>query len=365
MKIKSINLENIRLFDSLNLSFIDDNNNESHNVILIVGENGTGKSTILKSIVSCFTINCNQYGGEIFDYDDVTNGKNNGTIIVNTVMNHNEIEYLGKSISRQDFFQYIVLKDNLEIDTEIVHKYNGNCLYNRDKGAVNKNYNDALSRIRQDYLSIDFLILYFDVFRLMPKIPITGPNTANLPKSSIEQSLSSSVQQQNIINRFLYVKQWLVNLDFKEAKLYQDTNRTSGFKDEVINAFNILFAPYEFSRITYESKILFKTPNGEVDIDDLSDGLKSVFSIIGEMLFRFSMPYMNQENIDAKIILNTEAIVLIDEIDCHLHPKWQLNIIPSLRRLFPNVQFIMTTHAPLIVSSVHPDEVYQLGETIK
>ncbi len=73
---------------------------------------------------------------------------------------------------------------------------------------------------------------------------------------------------------------------------------------------------------------------------------------------------MDNEDIDTDTVLNTEAIVLIDEIDCHLHPKWQLNIIPAMRTLFPNTQFIMTTHSPLIVKSVNPNEVIKLGGEI-
>ena len=54
--------------------------------------------------------------------------------------------------------------------------------------------------------------------------------------------------------------------------------------------------------------------------------------------------------------------ILIDEIDCHIHPKWQKNIIPGLKRLFPNCQYIVSTHSPYILSSVQEYEILQIGE---
>jgi len=357
MKIKNVYIDNMRLFRDFNLSLIDDNSSTPHNVVLIVGENGTGKSTILKSIVSCFTVNKAEYAGEILDVNDVSINDNIGKIIIDTQMNDAEIEYFGKNINSYDFFQYIVKNEN-----ESFRANNSYSLIDKAGYHVGEN-NTGLQNLISSNPCDSLLVLYFDVFRIIPKTQIAGPDSAILPKSPIQGSLASSISQKQVNERFNYVKQWLINADFREDKLYRQKNRDSGLMAKVTDAFNILLSPYEFSRISLESKILFKTPdNVEIDIDNLSDGLKSVFSIIGEMLFRFTLPYMGQEDFDLNLIFEKEAVVLVDEIDCHLHPKWQINIIPALRRLFPNVQFIMTTHAPLIVSSVNPDEVYQLGE---
>jgi predicted ATP-binding protein involved in virulence len=356
MKIKNVHMENIRLFREFDLSFVDDNTNSPHNVILIVGENGTGKSTLLKSIVSCFTTNNSIYGGEIFGDEDVSNDNDIGKIVIDTQMNHTEIDYFGDKIKRYDFFQYIVKNENGSLQKS------NTCVLIEKSGSLTGEHNIELHNIVTGNPPDNLLVIYFDVFRIIPKTQISGPDTAKLPKSATQGSLASSINHKNVSERFNYTKQWLVNADYREDKLYRQTGRESGLMKKITDAFDILFAPYKFSRISYDSKILFETPDGmEVDIDNLSDGLKSVFSIIGEMLFRFSFPYVNQEIFDLNLIFDTEAVVLIDEIDCHLHPKWQLNIIPALRGLFPNVQFIMTTHAPLIVSSVFPDEVYQLG----
>jgi predicted ATP-binding protein involved in virulence len=58
------------------------------------------------------------------------------------------------------------------------------------------------------------------------------------------------------------------------------------------------------------------------------------------------------ENANVEKIQQSEGIVLIDEIELHLHPKWQRNIVPALTKTFPNIQFIITTHSPQVLSYV-------------
>ena len=61
--------------------------------------------------------------------------------------------------------------------------------------------------------------------------------------------------------------------------------------------------------------------------------------------------------------LEGEGVVLIDEIELHLHPKWQRAIVPALTRTFPNCQFIVTTHSPQVLSEVQPNSIYILEST--
>ena len=57
----------------------------------------------------------------------------------------------------------------------------------------------------------------------------------------------------------------------------------------------------------------------------------------------------------------TDGVILIDEIDLHLHPEWQHRIIAVLQKIFPNIQFIVTTHAPAVISSVGSDNIMILN----
>ena len=75
----------------------------------------------------------------------------------------------------------------------------------------------------------------------------------------------------------------------------------------------------------------------------LSDGAKSILTIVADIAYR--MAVLNPQLL-GDVIQKTDGIVLIDEIDMHLHPSWQRRIIGSLHKTFPNVQFIFTTHSP-------------------
>jgi predicted ATP-binding protein involved in virulence len=83
-----------------------------------------------------------------------------------------------------------------------------------------------------------------------------------------------------------------------------------------------------------------------VSISCLSAGYQSVLWMIMDIAYRLAV--LNPSKSD---IMNSEGIVLIDEVDMHLHPKWQWNIIYALRTTLPNVQFIIATHSPIIISS--------------
>ena len=91
----------------------------------------------------------------------------------------------------------------------------------------------------------------------------------------------------------------------------------------------------------------------------LSDGFKSIFVIITAIILRLALA---SEDEKTELFYEKEAIILIDEIDCHIHPKWQKNILPAFRVLFPNCQFIITTHSPFILQSLNEYEIIKLGE---
>ncbi|WP_106418193.1 AAA family ATPase [Salinicola tamaricis] len=71
---------------------------------------------------------------------------------------------------------------------------------------------------------------------------------------------------------------------------------------------------------------------------------------------------MAELNPDSPRILETSGVVMIDEIDLHLHPSWQQKILHDLRKTFPNVQFIVTTHSPQVLTSVDARSIRIVGE---
>lgn len=89
--------------------------------------------------------------------------------------------------------------------------------------------------------------------------------------------------------------------------------------------------------------------NSKIPIDSLSAGAKIIIGLVGDVAFRCVRlnPHLGDEALS-----ETPGIVLIDEIELHLHPAWQQRILPILRSIFPRIQFIVTTHSPQVVTSV-------------
>ena len=96
----------------------------------------------------------------------------------------------------------------------------------------------------------------------------------------------------------------------------------------------------------------------ELNIGQLSDGEKCLLAMIGDLARRLAIANPGLSN-----PLHGTGIVLIDEIELHLHPQWQRGIIPSLTRVFPNCQFIVTTHSPQLISDIKPSGIYILEAT--
>jgi predicted ATP-binding protein involved in virulence len=86
----------------------------------------------------------------------------------------------------------------------------------------------------------------------------------------------------------------------------------------------------------------------------MSDGYKNTLSMIGDIAYR--MAVLNPMLGD-KVLEETPGVVLIDEIDLHLHPQWQQTIISDLNSLFPSVQFIVSSHAPAVINSVTKEQI--------
>ncbi len=99
--------------------------------------------------------------------------------------------------------------------------------------------------------------------------------------------------------------------------------------------------------------------NGKrLTVNQLSDGEKCLIAMIGDLARRMSIANPAREN-----PLEGEGIILIDEIDLHLHPKWQRMIIPKLLEVFPNAQFIISTHSPHVITQVQPESLFLLKQT--
>ena len=95
--------------------------------------------------------------------------------------------------------------------------------------------------------------------------------------------------------------------------------------------------------------------DGDVRFEELGFGYQTTLTWLADFCKRMFELYPDAEN-----PLHEEAVVLVDEIDLHLHPKWQRDLVPTLSKIFPNVQFIVTTHSPHVLQSMEDVNLYVL-----
>ncbi|MCF6414158.1 AAA family ATPase [Collinsella tanakaei] len=122
-------------------------------------------------------------------------------------------------------------------------------------------------------------------------------------------------------------------------------------------------------RVTYsfdadDLEIEYVDPDDTVHrmpMNSLSDGYRTTLSMVADIAYRMAIlnPQLGSD------VLDTSGVVLIDEVDLHLHPLWQARILGDLRRTFPNIQFIVTTHAPVVISSVRARHIRVLDGGIE
>lgn len=101
-----------------------------------------------------------------------------------------------------------------------------------------------------------------------------------------------------------------------------------------------------------EGRVMIETPHGTMPLSKMSVGYQSVIAMAIDIIRELFVHYDNLEN--------AYAVVLVDEIETHLHPRWKLRIVGRLRQAFPRVQFILTTHDPLCLRGMHQGEVFVL-----
>jgi predicted ATP-binding protein involved in virulence len=158
------------------------------------------------------------------------------------------------------------------------------------------------------------------------------------------------------------LKQWIVNLDYL-SKHEQSKTGAGGSYEKLLNKFfeyvsvltgDVTIERGEVNPHTYEITVI--TDDGPLPIEAISQGMTSLIGWVGILLQRLYEIYSDDEDPTQRF-----ALILMDEIDAHLHPGWQQSLVSNLSKIFPNAQFIATTHSPLIIGGMPPEQVIRLG----
>ena len=145
---------------------------------------------------------------------------------------------------------------------------------------------------------------------------------------------------------------WLRELRVKQLEKHEDDGRLLTRLIEFLNASTLLPHGARIAGISSERVLVLDGGGAEVIVEQLSDGYRSVLSMIFEIFRQMTRSYSVKAMLAALDVragaVRLPGVVAIDEVDAHLHPSWQKEIGPWFTRCFPEVQFIVTTHSPII-----------------
>lgn len=133
----------------------------------------------------------------------------------------------------------------------------------------------------------------------------------------------------------------------------EESPMLSAVKNSIKNCLDDCEDAY-FDMKLQELVMVQRNPRRTLPFHMLSDGVRSMFAMVMEIAFRC---YLLNPHLGKDAPLLTPGVVLIDEIDLHLHPEWQMRVVNDLQRAFPRIQFIASTHAPLVVGSLSKGKI--------
>lgn len=155
--------------------------------------------------------------------------------------------------------------------------------------------------------------------------------------------------------------EWVKKLQFKKLENSPD----GALLDRLIEFVNQPdFLPHDarLQRVSSEGVFFFDGNGRQIPVLELSDGYRSILSLSFELIRQLALAYGSEQVFDPHQpgVVLTPGVVLIDEVDVHLHPSWQRRVGLWFRRHFPNLQFIVTTHSPLICQAAEIGTVFRL-----
>lgn len=349
--MKQIRLENFRCYTDLAIGF-------KSGVNLFIGDNASGKTTVLRACQYVLSSFFSGYSDENTSWsspgdDDFTVQIDNGNILpekpvkIYFIPNSNQYEavQMDDEVFRpgQESEEYVILKNS---------KKNSRALI----GGIEKyrNYSHML-------LTSDVALPLWGNFSTEDIHSMRKINAKKF-KNYIQKASFGYYECLNGDGFFRYWLKRLLILQEGQKNLHEiETVRTA-----IINALGVndggCGVIMDMHIRHNQGKVYYVFSDGrEIDADHLSDGYRRLVNIVTDIAFRCAL--LNGRLYGADAALLTKGTVLIDEIDMHLHPTLQAKVLKGLRNAFPMIQFIVTTHAPMVMTSIENDVdnvVYQL-----
>ncbi len=350
MKIKSVQLKNYRCFKDLTIEFHD-------HLTVLVGNNGAGKTAILEAIVVAL--------GTFFMKMDEPSSKNIQKKDVR--LEAFEIE---NTIDVQPQYPTEIMATG-EVGGQDIRWKRG---LNSAKGKPTSGDAREMTEISAEYQE---QMRAGNVNLVLPMLAYYG--TGRLWDYHKEKS-TDTFKTSTRTNGYIDCLDGTANIKlmmnwFKKQEIQFAQKNAAGFNASIQlpTVYQAMAACYErvsgqnnvnvsYNLDTNEIDFFYKDKDGNgmrIPLSQMSDGYKCTLSLIADIAYR--MAVLNPM-LGTSILTETDGVVLIDEVDLHLHPGWQHHILSDLREIFPKIQFIVTTHAPAVISSTKSENLLLLSD---
>lgn len=303
-----VRLENIGPFEELDLEL-------DSRWTLLLGDNGVGKSTVLEAIAAALCgKDAEPYAGGLIRI---------ASRLSRIVLSFGPNEYMATLASREGGMAEIEVAPSRPLETE------------------------------------GWLAIGFPPLRTVSSARAKGPGPEGKRRPTSEDLLP--LLKGGVDSRLDELKQWLVNLDYwSKSEPSRSENRYTRLRDEFFQIANELTqgVPIRFKRVDeFTHQVTVETQDGEVPIEAVSQGTASLIGWTGFLLQRLHEVYGQQAGTGSP--RDRYALVLVDELDAHMHPSWQQAIVERLSASFPGAQFVASSHSPLIAGSLPPTSIFR------
>ncbi|ELA7268797.1 AAA family ATPase [Vibrio parahaemolyticus] len=389
LRLASLKLMGYRGFESLDIPF-----SQKSNVTVLVGNNGSGKSSILDAIQKSLThfvsrLSTRSYNGDQLDEFDISNGATFATVIPEFKVaetsfsfelsqsrpmieprkksKFTELNEIGnlyrlantekKELSLPLLASYTVERAN-DVTTKDIEESDE--ILSSHTWDKSKAYSKSLTG------KADFK-LFFRWFKEQVESENDESSDIKVIKAQIESKeseINSSLMKSILSNPEtaetgeILTRQYKEQINELQEQLNEKSNVGNKSLDSVRNAiYKFLpgFSDLKLKRAPLD--MVVKKDGQEFSVLQLSQGEKSVLALIADIARRLTMLNPSLAN-----PLEGSGLVLIDEVDLHLHPSWQQKIMQRLESTFPNLQFIVTTHSPQVCHTLDSDNIWLLKD---
>lgn len=338
MRIDRLTVRNFRCFEERTFDFTPSFN-------LLAGENGSGKTAVLEAIA----LSLNEWYWDSLDHITYEIKREDARLLV---------QQAGTELTFEEVYPVSIRALGRVGDERVEWEISlgGPMMDPTRADELTRLALEVDRRVRKGKSVVLPLIAYYGTGRLWLEEEEEEAETQDGDRSELSrfegyrEAMNPQCSPRGLI-RWLKRQEWITFVEQNASELYRVVKRAMAGMVE--GATDVRYDPRR------EGVVLFFADREPQPFENLSDGQRNVLAMAGDIATRMARlnPHLGERALE-----ETPGVVLIDELDLHLHPRWQRHLVEDLRRTFPRIQFVATSHSPFIIQTLRPGELILLDD---